>query len=89
MNILIIYLIIINALGFLLMLIDKRKAIKKAFRIPEATLLGIAAIGGSLGALLGMRLFRHKTRHPRFSIGLPVMLALNILILILIMTKTA
>jgi len=89
MDILIIYLLIINALGFLLMLIDKHKAIKKAWRIPEATLLGIAAIGGSLGALLGMRLFRHKTQHPRFSIGLPVILAAHILLPIWILTKTA
>lgn len=89
MNILIIYLLIINALSFLLMLTDKRRAVKKAWRIPEATLLGIAAIGGSLGAVVGMRLFRHKTLHLKFALGLPMLLVLHILILISIYAKTA
>lgn len=76
-----IYLLLINALSFLLMLADKQKARKKRWRIPEATLLGIAAIGGSLGALAGMYLFRHKTLHFKFSLGVPVLLALHILFL--------
>lgn len=84
MDILIYYLLIINALAFLLMLADKRKAVKKVWRIPEATLLAVAAIGGSLGAILGMRLFRHKTLHLKFSLGLPLMLAAHILLLILL-----
>lgn len=89
MDILMIYLLIINAAGLLLMLIDKRKAVKKAWRIPESTLLTIAVIGGSLGTLIGMRLFRHKTLHLTFSVGLPVILVLHIFILIYIITKTA
>ena len=89
MDILITYLLIINALSFLFMLIDKRKAVKKAWRIPEATLLGIASIGGSLGAVLAMRLFRHKTLHPKFAIGLPVLLAIHIIVLLLLYIKTA
>ena len=89
MEFLILYLLIINAASFLLMLTDKRKARKKAWRIPESTLLGIAAIGGSLGALAGMQLFRHKTRHLKFSIGIPVLLAVHILILVFIVIKTA
>ena len=76
------YLLIINALGFLFMLADKCKAKKNAWRIPEATLLTIAALGGSLGSLLGMQLFRHKTKKPRFAIGIPVLLAVHILFLI-------
>ena len=60
------------------MLADKRKAIKNAWRIPEVTLMGIALIGGSVGCLAGMRIFRHKTRHPKFSIGLPVIAAIQI-----------
>ncbi len=84
MNILIIYLLIINALSFLLMLTDKRRAVKNAWRIPEATLLGIAAIGGSLGAVVGMRLFRHKTRHLKFALGLPLLLALHIMLAVLL-----
>lgn len=73
-----IYLAIINALTFALMLIDKIKARKKLWRIPERTLLGLCAIGGSIGGLIGMKLFRHKTLHPQFSIGIPVMLAVQI-----------
>ena len=79
-----IYLAIINALTLLLMLIDKIKARKKCWRIPERTLLGLCAIGGSVGGLLGMKLFRHKTLHPRFSIGIPVMLAVQIVLALLL-----
>lgn len=89
MDILLIYLLIINAAAFLLMLIDKRRAIKNAWRIPESTLLGVAAFGGSLGAIVGMRLFRHKTLHLKFSVGLPAMLVVHILLLIFVYTKTA
>lgn len=81
MKLLAIYLLLINALSFLLMLSDKLKAKKRAWRIPEATLLGIAAIGGSLGALAGMYLLRHKTRHPKFTISIPLFLALHIALL--------
>lgn len=84
MEILIIYLIIINALGLLLMLIDKQKAIQKQWRIPEKTLLGVGLIGGSLGCVLGMRLFRHKTKKPVFFVGLPLMLLVHILIFTLL-----
>lgn len=72
------YLLIINALGFFLMLSDKRKAIKKKWRVPEATLMWVAALGGSIGSLLGMYTFRHKTRHPKFYIGIPVILILQL-----------
>ena len=72
-----IYLIIINALGFLLMLIDKQKAKKNAWRIPERTLMAVAAVGGSFGCLCGMYLFRHKTRHPKFSVGVPILFAVQ------------
>ena len=75
------YLVIINALGFLLMLLDKEKAKKSAWRIPERTLMLVAAVGGSLGALIGMRLFRHKTKHLKFVIGIPVLLVLHIVLL--------
>ena len=75
-----IYLILVNAIAFLLMLIDKQKAKKKKWRIPEATLMGSAAIGGSIGALAGMYTFRHKTKHPKFTIGVPVILVLQLLL---------
>ena len=72
------YLLIINAAGFLLMLIDKQKAKKNKWRIPEKTLFTVAALGGSLGSLLAMHAFRHKTQHPKFTIGIPVILTLQI-----------
>lgn len=81
MKYLYIYLLLINAVGFLFMLIDKRKAKKKAWRIPEATLMTIAAIGGSLGALIGMYQFRHKTKHKKFTIGIPLLLVLHTVLL--------
>lgn len=77
MKYLMIYLILINAAAFLSMLIDKQKAKKKRWRIPEATLLGLAAIGGSVGALAGMYTFRHKTKHLKFTLGVPAILALQ------------
>lgn len=81
------YLVIINALSLLLMLIDKCKAKKKMWRIPEKVLLGVCAIGGSVGGLLGMKLFRHKTLHPQFSIGIPVMLALHIVLAVVLAVR--
>lgn len=66
------------------MLLDKYKAIENLWRIPERALLGVALVGGSLGTLVGMYLFRHKTRHPIFSIGLPVLLICHILLWILL-----
>ena len=72
------YLFLINAAGLVLMLADKHKAKKNLWRIPERTLLLVAALGGSLGVLLGMRLFRHKTLHLRFSLGVPALLVLQL-----------
>ena len=77
---LLIYLLTINALGFAFMLDDKQRARKKRWRIPEATLLTVALLGGSAGCFLGMRLCRHKTRKPKFSIGLPVILLAQVLL---------
>ncbi|MBQ3251647.1 MAG: DUF1294 domain-containing protein [Oscillospiraceae bacterium] len=84
MKLLITYLILINALGICFMLADKIKARKNRWRIPEATLIGIALFGGSLGVIIGMRLFRHKTLHPKFSIGVPLVFALQLIAGILI-----
>ena len=78
------YLIIINAAGFLFMLIDKRKAQKDLWRIPERTLMAVAVIGGSIGTLLGMNLFRHKTKHEKFRIGIPIILSVQILLAVLL-----
>ena len=74
------YLIIINAVGLVLMLVDKIKAIDHRWRIPERTLLGVALIGGSLGVAVGMFLFRHKTLHIKFALGVPCMLLVHYMI---------
>ena len=87
MKFLFIYLVLINALACLLMLIDKIKAKKKMWRIPERVLLGVSAIGGSLGGLIGMQLFRHKTKHPQFAIGIPFMLVVHIALLVVLYIK--
>ena len=79
-----IYLILVNAVAFFLMLADKQKAKKKKWRIPEATLIGSAIIGGSIGALAGMYTFRHKTKHPKFTVGIPVILVLQLAAAVLI-----
>lgn len=84
MKYLYIYLLLVNAAGWLIMLIDKRRAKKNAWRIPEATLMTIAAIGGSLGSLIGMYQFRHKTRHKKFTVGIPLLLMVHVAILILL-----
>ena len=78
MKLLLIYLLIINAAGFTLMLVDKWKAKKNRWRIPEATLMGVAALGGSIGALLGMYTVRHKTKHLKFTLGIPAILAVQV-----------
>ena len=83
-KIVVIYLAIINAIGFLLMLVDKIKAKKNLWRIPEATLFLVAAIGGSIGSILGMYTFRHKTKHIKFIVGMPLILAAQVVIAVLI-----
>lgn len=83
----VIYVIIINVIGFLSMFIDKQKAKRGNWRIPEKTLVTIALLGGSIGGLLGMHIFRHKTHKPRFSIGFPVILVVQILLVFYCITK--
>lgn len=84
-SILAIYIIIVNLLGFALMGIDKYKAIKHAFRIPEATLFIVALIGGSIGSIVGMYFFRHKTRHWYFVYGMPAILILQIALILYVL----
>lgn len=81
----ILYLVVINVVAFLAFGLDKLKAKADAWRIPEKTLLGLAIIGGSVGAILGMRTFRHKTRHKQFSVGLPVILALQLIAVVVLL----
>lgn len=76
-----IYLLIINLCSLILMFVDKRKAIKQKWRIRENTLFLFSLIGGSFGTLLGMYLFRHKTNHLKFKIGVPGILIFQIFVL--------
>ena len=74
----------INVVTFIAYGIDKWKAKHSKWRIPEATLLGLAVIGGSIGAWLGMKVWHHKTMHKKFKYGIPLILAAQIAIVILI-----
>lgn len=77
----IIYLIFMNFIGFFVMFLDKQKAKRHAWRIPEKTLFLFALLGGSLGTTLGMHCFHHKTRHWYFRFGMPLILILQIVLL--------
>lgn len=74
MNVLYLYLMVLNLLSFFLMAEDKRRARRHLWRIPERTLFAAALLGGSAGAILGMYLFHHKTRHWYFVVGMPLIL---------------
>lgn len=81
-TIIVFYLVILNVLTFLLYGIDKWKAKRSRWRIPESALLGMAAVGGSVGAWLGMRVWHHKTQHKKFHYGVPAILLAQIVLLV-------
>ncbi len=81
MQYLIYYLITINLIGLITMYIDKKKAIKNKWRIKESILFIIALIGGSLGSIIGMKVFRHKTKKAKFTIGIPLIIIVQIIII--------
>ena len=78
------YFVVLNLIGFALMGIDKRRAVKKLWRIPESTLFIIALIGGSIGSIIGMRVFHHKTKHWYFVYGMPAILFLQIAVVLIL-----
>lgn len=80
----IIYFIVMNVLGFLAMGMDKGRAIHKKWRIPEKTLFLFAVLGGSIGTWVGMYVFRHKTKHWYFVLGMPLILAIQAVLLFLL-----
>lgn len=82
-----VYFIIINVIAFILYFADKRKAINHRWRIPEATLLAVAFAGGSFGAFFAMRVFRHKTKHLKFTLTVPLMMILHTALLIFAVVK--
>lgn len=79
-KIFIIYMVAVNIAGILSMYIDKKRAVHKKWRIPERTLFLIAILGGSAGSLAGMHLFRHKTKHWYFVVGMPLILVIQIVL---------
>lgn len=81
-TIIVFYLVILNVLTFLLYGIDKWKAKRSRWRIPESVLLGMAAVGGSVGAWLGMHVWHHKTQHKKFRYGVPAILLVQIVLLV-------
>ena len=81
-NNIVIYLIVINIIGFFAMGIDKWKAKNNAWRIPENTLFAITALGGGIGTIAGMYTFRHKTKKTKFTIGLPAIFILEIILIV-------
>lgn len=83
-----IYLVIINLIAFLLMAMDKSRARKHQWRIPEKTLFLSAILGGSIGAIAGMYTFHHKTRHWHFVIGMPAILIVQIALIVWIRSRS-
>ena len=81
---LVIYLLVVNVVAFALMGIDKRKAVRQQWRIPEKTLFLSAIIGGSIGSIAGMQVFRHKTKHWYFVAGMPAILVVQIAAAVLV-----
>ena len=83
----VIYFIIINLIGFFIMWLDKRKAKKGAWRIPEKTLFIITALGGGIGTIAGMHTFHHKTKKIQFVIGFPLITILEVITIIWFLVK--
>lgn len=82
-----IYLIVINLVAFFLMYVDKKKARNRQYRIPESVLLWSAFLGGAIGAYMGMKMFRHKTKHAKFTFGVPVAIVTTGVLLYLYITQ--
>ena len=80
LHVVLIYLAVINVVTFFVYGIDKWKAKKSKWRVPEATLLGLAVVGGSIGAWLGMKAWHHKTLHRKFKYGIPAIIIAQLLI---------
>ena len=81
------YLLLMNVIAFVFMHADKRRARKNRWRIPERTLIGTAVLGGSIGALMGMYSFRHKTKHLKFTLGVPAILIAQIALAVFLIAK--
>lgn len=85
-NIFLLYLLVINLTGYIIMGVDKKRAIRGTWRIPEASLFAVALLGGALGCTLGMNHFRHKTKHWYFTYGMPAIFAVQVLLAMAVKT---
>lgn len=81
---LILYLLIINLFSIIITIFDKYRAIKRKYRVKESTLLLLSALGGSVGMYLTMQIIRHKTRHIKFMVGIPLIIILQIILAIVV-----
>ena len=82
-----VYLFVVNLIAFILFAVDKYKSKKSKWRISERTLIGIALIGGSVGAFMSMKAFRHKTKHKKFTIGVPLILVAQIALAVYVISN--
>ena len=87
LNNILIYFLVINVLGFFAMGIDKWKAKRGSWRIPENTLFMFTVLGGGIGTIVGMYIFRHKTRKKYFTVGMPAILILEIILIVYFILK--
>ena len=83
----VIYLIVINLIGLFIMYLDKKKAMYGRWRIPEKSLIIIALLGGSIGCMIGMKLFRHKNQKIKFVLGYPTILIAELILIIYFLVK--
>ena len=88
MTAIMIYLAVMNLIGFVVMGVDKRRAVRGDWRISEASLFGVALLGGALGCTLGMQCFRHKTKHWYFRLGMPLIFIVQILCAVFLLQGT-
>ena len=87
LKIVLIYLVVINGVTFVVYGIDKYKAVRSKWRIPENTLIGLAIIGGSVGAWMGMKFWHHKTLHAKFRFGIPIILIAQVALVYWLMNR--
>ncbi|MBU5591159.1 DUF1294 domain-containing protein [Clostridium sp. MSJ-4] len=86
-ELILLYVIFLNVLGFSSMYIDKSRAKRSKWRIKESSLLLISALGGSIGSYLGMKLLRHKTRHNKFKYGIPLIILIQLIVIYLLVCR--
>lgn len=82
----VLYFIIINLSSLGIMYIDKRKSRRHKWRIPESVLISFALFGGAIGTLVAMELYRHKTKHNKFKLGIPVLVVVNLILYYLVLS---